>query len=84
MRFRFTQHVKQKIVQMQHYGFMVNKTVIKNTINSPVRIEKRSDNTEIATTLLDTKHCLRVVYRTDNDIIVIITCYPGRRKYYGI
>ncbi|KKR72375.1 MAG: hypothetical protein UU14_C0006G0014 [Candidatus Roizmanbacteria bacterium GW2011_GWB1_40_7] len=84
MSFRFTKHVSQKIFRIQRYGFPVNKTFIKQTIQNPVRVEERSDGTKIATSILDEQHCLRVVYRTEDDIIIIITCYPGRRKAYEV
>jgi len=84
MKFQFTHHVKQKLARIQQYGFTVNQTIIKQTIQNPVRVEDRLDGTKIATGLLDPHRCLRVVYREEDGIIVVITCYPGRRKAYGI
>ena len=84
MPVHLTHHVKEKIKLIQKYKFRVSQQTIINTIYDPVRTEARSDGTVIATSLLDEKHVLRVVYKKQNDIIIVITCYPGRRKAYGV
>ena len=57
---------------------------MEQTVRSPVRIENRRDSTTIVTSIPWKRHVLRVVYRRDGDIIVIITLYPGRKKDYGL
>lgn len=84
MRFHFTHHAKQKIIRIRKVGFPITREKIKQTILNPLRIEDRTDGTRIAATLLDEKHVLRVVFRIEGDIIIVITCYPGRRKVYGV
>ena len=82
MRFYFTRHSKGKFFSMKKSGFSVNAEKIKKTILSPIKKEKKSDGTFINTTLLDKTHVLRVVYRSQDDIMIIITFYPGRKKFY--
>lgn len=84
MRFHFTKHAKGKFLRVQKAGFKITQKQVKQTILFPLKVEDRPDNTHIATTLIDKTHVLRVVYRTQNDIIIIITFYPGRRKAYEI
>lgn len=84
MNFRFTKHSLEKFVNTRKAGFRFTKKQIKNTILNPFKTEIRNDNTRIAMTIVDEKHVLRVVYRSENDIIVIITFYPGRKKAYEI
>ena len=84
MRFHFTHHAKEKIALIRKAGFSVTRKKVKQAILNPLWIEDRPDGTKIATTLLDEKHVLRVVFRREDDIIIVITCYPGRRKAYGV
>ena len=84
MRYHFTKHAKEKFARMRQSGFSVTQKKVKDTIAAPLKSEPRDDGTVIATSLLDEPHVLRVVYRVDRDIIVIITFYPGRRKAYAV
>jgi len=84
MKLRFTRHAAEKLSIMERFGFIVSTVTIKKTVNNPLRLEERQDGTYIAMSLLDKTHVLRVVYRVENDIMVIITFYPGRRKAYEV
>lgn len=84
MRFRYTRHARGKFKKIKKAGYSVKRKQVEQTIINPARVEQKSDELFIAMTLLDEKHVLRVVYRFENDIIVIITFYPGRRKSYEI
>lgn len=84
VRFHFTKHANTKLILVKQAGFNITKTKVKQTIFHPLRTEERNDGTFITTTLLDQDHVLRVVYRREDDIIVVITFYPGRRKSYAI
>jgi len=69
---------------MRKSGFLVTVDTIKKTVLKPLRVEDHYDGTHIASSFINKHHVLRVVYRVDGDIIVIITVYPGRRKAYGL
>ena len=87
MKFRFTQHAKQKLARVRKAGFTLTLKQVKQAVLHPRRVEDREGGTLIATTPLDEDHVLRVVYRPEenrDDIIVIITFYPGRRKAYHL
>ncbi len=84
MQFHFTKHAQEKIARIRQAGFLVTQLLVKEAISKPIRVEDRLDGTHIAMVILNSNHVLRVVYRIDGDIIVIITLYPGRRKAYGI
>ena len=81
MKYRFTKHSFEKITLMKKYGFSVDQEKIILTIEKPVKKETKGGNF-IATSILDKTHVLRVVYRQEDDIIIIITIYPGRIKSY--
>jgi len=74
---------KQKLILLRRYRFNITAKKVKQTVQNPVKIDERNDGTLIATTLFDEKHILRVVYRQEDDIMIVITMYPGRRKAYG-
>ncbi len=84
MRFHFTKHAQHKLRKVKQAGFSVSENKVEQTIINPIKVENREDGTYIATTLLDKTHVLRVVYRQENDIIIVITFYPGRRKVYEV
>ena len=81
MKHKFTKHVIEKISLMKKYGFSVDQEKIISTIKKPIKKEIKNE-TFIATSILDKTHVLRVVYRKEDDIIIIITIYPGRIKSY--
>lgn len=82
MQFHFTKHAKEKLLSIRKAGFLVLQTTIEKTIVKPIKVDRRPDGTFIATSIFNKTHVLRVVYRHENDIIIIITFYPGRRKAY--
>lgn len=84
MNFYFTKHAKEKLVKTRKFSFLITIDTIKKTVFKPLKVEDRYDGTHIASSLINSCHVLRVVYRMDGDIIVIITFYPGRRKAYGL
>lgn len=84
MNVRFTHHAKQKIQLLQTYSFHITTSSIENILRNPQHIEDKTDGTHIAMSLYDDTHVLRIVYRVEHDIIIVITCYPGRRKAYDI
>ena len=82
MKFHFTKHAKEKLLSIRKAGFPVLQITVEKTIMKPIKVDQRSDRTFIATSIFDKTHVLRVVYRYENDIIIIITFYPGRIKAY--
>lgn len=82
MQFRFTNHAKEKLLSIRKAGFLVLQITVEKTIVKPIKVDRRPDGTFIATSIFDKTHVLRVVYRHEDDIIIIITFYPGRRKAY--
>lgn len=84
MRFRFTKHARGKFKKIAKTGIDVTEKQVKRTVRLPIKLEDRADGTYIAMRLLDESHVLRVVYRIEDSVRVVITFYPGRRKQYGI
>ena len=84
MRFHFTKHANEKFARVKKAGFPLTSDQVEKTIIHPSKIEAKPDGTFIATKILGSIYILRVVYREQDDIMVIITFYPARRVDYEI
>ena len=87
MKFIFTKHaIVDKLAMLKRHQFKtrVTKQLIKQTILAPEHIDEKSDLPKIiASKAIDERHILRVVYRKENDTIIVITFYPAEKgRYY--
>lgn len=84
MNIRFTKHAVKKFEDLKILGIKLTKNRIKNTIRKPENIDNQSDFPNIiASQSLDEAIVLRVVYRLEEDVIIIITFYPAKKgRYY--
>ena len=78
----FTKHAKDKFRILREHKFKVSKDQIIEIVNSPDLIDRSRSPILIAQKKISPTHVLRVVYKKENDNIIIITFYPGRRKHY--
>jgi hypothetical protein len=78
---RFTRHAQKKFSVLAVHGFVVSEEQVRQTVLSPDRVEDY-ETEQIAQKRISDTHVLRVVYRRENDEILVITFYPGRRKRY--
>lgn len=85
MKISFTKHAaKDKFVSLAKHGFPLTKRVIKETIINPDHVEPGNHPDQmIASKILDSQHDLRVVYRKEGDILLVITFYPARAGRYA-
>ncbi len=87
MKFVFTKHAAvDKFAMLKRHGFKtpIRKRSIKAVILHPEHEDAESDFPKIiASGSIDEKHILRVVYRKEGDIIIVITFYPAEKgRYY--
>lgn len=85
MKIVFTKHAAvDKLNMLKKHKFKVDKTFITKVINNPDHEDKDSDKPKIiASKEIDPKHILRVVYKLEGDIIIVITFYPAEKgRYY--
>jgi len=80
---RFTKHASEKLELLKRYGFAVTEKQVRDAIANPDRVDER-DELALAIRVLDREYGLRVVYKTTNDNIVVVTFYPIRRERYGV
>lgn len=83
MRIVFTNHAEKKLKDLEKLGVNVKKSLIENVLRNPLHIDSESDPpNKIASGKLDENHLLRVVFREENDIIIVITFYPAKKGRY--
>ena len=84
MKIAFTRHAKGKFRKFAEVGAFFSEQDVIKVIESPEHTDKVSDspNTIVSRTT-DEKHVLRVVFKVEDDIIIVITFYPAQRgRYY--
>lgn len=82
MKFVFTKHAIEKFTLLKSLGWKLTRTQIKKTIKSPRWSGVSQKGQSTAMILVDRKHIVRVVFRKENDIIVVITFHIARRGKY--
>lgn len=83
MTIKYTKHARYKFKDLSSLGIYVSRKLVRKVITQPIHLDKESDRPKIiASGNLDSDHILRVVYKEDNDIILVITFYPSRKGRY--
>lgn len=78
----FTKHALDKFVVLQRHAFPVSKEQVLATMREPELIDQSRQPLLIAQKSIDLEHVLRVVYKQENEVKIIITFYPGRKNHY--
>lgn len=80
---RFTRHAEEKFEILDTLGIVVSKEQVTATVLYSRRVDSINHTPlHIAQSTLDAKHVLRVVYKIEYDILIVITFYPGRKSKY--
>ncbi|OGZ56140.1 MAG: hypothetical protein A3H64_03095 [Candidatus Ryanbacteria bacterium RIFCSPLOWO2_02_FULL_45_11c] len=82
MDIRFTKHADEKFVTLARHGVRISRKKVITTVQDPDLIDHSHTPLFIAQGILDKAHVLRVVYKKEQQIIKIITFYPGRKSQY--
>lgn len=83
MPVRYTHHANQKFKDLDRLGVHVTKRRVSSILKKPNFIDAETDYPNfIAAGPLDATHLLRIVYRKEDDILVVITFYPTRKERY--
>lgn len=80
MKIVFTKHALEKFRSLVLLGWKFSKKDVKEALVNPdysYEIEER--DVWIALKEIDQEHNLRVIYKKDHDIIIIITFYPREK-----
>jgi len=80
MAVHFTKHARQKFQVLPNHKFTERQII--EAVEKPDLIEYSRLPLLIAQKKLNRNYVLRVVYRLEREIKIIITFYPGRTKQY--
>ncbi|KKS96403.1 hypothetical protein A3B05_03635 [Candidatus Giovannonibacteria bacterium RIFCSPLOWO2_01_FULL_43_160] len=79
----FTRHALEKFEVLKRHGVSVTNDKVAAILNNPNVIDYSRLPLLIAQGELDAKHVLRVVFKKEHEVIVVITFYPARKDKYG-
>lgn len=82
MAIRYTQHARYKFQILAQHGFPVTEQQVVDVLRRPDVVIPQSGDRYIAQKRLGERHVLRVIYRKEDEDLVVITFYPGRRERY--
>lgn len=78
----FTKHAVEKFAILAHHGVGISREQVVAAVEHPDMVDRSRLPLKIAQRGLNRTHVLRVVYREENGMRVIITFYPGRKSQY--
>jgi hypothetical protein len=78
---RFTAHAWGKLSIIRRQGFSLDEEQVVGVIQRPQQTVSGYLGRIIAQAILDEEHVIRVVYE-ENDEIIVVTLYAGRRERY--
>ena len=81
MNIYFTKHAEEKFEVLARHGVSISRRKVIATVKSGVMDYNRSPLL-IAQSNLDKTHILRVIFKKEKGLIIIITFYPGRKSQY--
>ncbi len=85
MKIIYTKHALIKFNDLKLLGIKTTKKTIKEIIKNPDNLDEDTDPPKIiASGSYSHNLILRIVYRQEGDIIIIITFYPAKKGRYYI
>ena len=78
----FSDHAEDKFKILINHGFEVTKDIVLSAMENPDKIDMGYKNRKIAQKVISNRHVIRVVFEELNEILRIITFYPGKRDRY--
>lgn len=82
MKIIYTIHALKKFADLADYGIKVRKYKISSTIRIP-KYKSRDNGNTISVSEFDKEHNIRVVHKSEDHDIIIITFYVCRKERYG-
>ena len=88
-RVRFTSHALRRVAEIAGQGFAVSQELALDILLHPYQVVLEEGKRDIAQSLVDDTHLLRVVYEPENEgtadeAVVIVTVHIGGRSRYEI
>ena len=78
----FTNHAISKFKILKSHKFLVSKRQVLKTVREPDLVDRSRLPLLIAQRKIDKGHVLRVAYKREGKVLLVVTFYPGRIKQY--
>jgi hypothetical protein len=78
----YGEHAREKFLILRSHGFVVSEAQVRETIQTPEKIEEGYRGRRVAQRAISERHVLRVIYDEGPEEIRVVTFYPGRRSRY--
>ena len=82
-KIRFSKHAREKFELLKKHGFEISEATVEKAVAKPLLADRRNDQVLVLKPL-DQEYAVRVVYKTMNDNIVVLTFYPVKRKRFNV
>lgn len=82
MEFHFTKHASEKFEILKRHSIKVSKALVIEILENPDLIDYSRLPLKIAQGEFDKNRVLRIVYKEQEEVKIIITFYPGRKEQY--
>lgn len=82
MKIRFSKHALEKFAILRRHGVHISKQQVLEAIKKPELMDYSRLPLLIVQCELDKNRVLRVVHKVEQNAILIITFYPGKRSQY--
>lgn len=82
MEIYFTKHAKEKFSVLLRHDVKITRKKVVETVEFPEYVDHSRAPLIVAQSTLDNEYVVRVVYKVEEDVIIIITFYPGRKIQY--
>ncbi|MCD6413095.1 MAG: DUF4258 domain-containing protein [Elusimicrobia bacterium] len=67
---------------LKQHKCLISKSKVIDAVKNPQKILDGQKSRKIAQKDLDDTHLLRVIYEEESGCKIIVTFYPGRKKFY--
>ena len=80
MQLFFTKHALDKLEVLARHHVAVTKTQVEAAVGSPDTVDTARAPLVFVEKTLNETHVLRLAYKQENDVAMILTFYPIKRK----
>lgn len=75
-------HAQEKFDILRSHGFVVSRRQVRETVQTPEKVEAGYRGRKVAQRGITERHVLRVIYEEGSEEIRVVTFYPGTRSRY--
>ena len=78
----YSDHAENKFVILAAHGSIVSRETVESALRNPDRLEPGYRGRQIAQSVIDKRHVIRVIYEELPEVMRVITFYPAKKERY--